>query len=255
MGLAGLKIAMSSSDDSSSDSSFKIISVTTSSKPSFELISSTASFYAVINGRRPGVYASRFECEAQVRNWPGAEYSEFFARQSAEEHLYSKVVIAYVDGSCFKDRMSVVRAGWGIYFENPELRRLNRCGRVPGIKQSSSRGELVALIRALQIAPRDDRQLILFSDSEYALKAAKELLPLWRRRGWRNPHGKPMVDQDLVIQLDYELRKRLSNPRLLKVRAHVGVTGNELADRLAKQGAELVDKVSPKDRSRHLLAH
>lgn len=40
-------------------------------------------FYVVWAGRRPGVYASWAECEAQVKGFPGAEYKAFESQAAA----------------------------------------------------------------------------------------------------------------------------------------------------------------------------
>ena len=41
-------------------------------------------YYVVWNGRKPGIYTSWAECEAQVKGYPGAEYKSFSTREMAE---------------------------------------------------------------------------------------------------------------------------------------------------------------------------
>ncbi|SAM81626.1 uncharacterized protein UBRO_20013 [Ustilago bromivora] len=197
-------------------------------------------YYVVVNGRQPGVYDSWTECEAQIKNWPGAVYNRFYSRRLAERFLYSNVIVAYADGSCFRNGRSDARAGYGIYFENPELK--SRYGRLPGSSQTSNRGELFAILNACELARKDQRQLVVFTDCRYALKPVLERMPLWQSKGWRNNKGKKVGDQDLVMQLYHGLI--LLKPELHWVRGHSGIMGNEVADHLAKQGADLDPKIS-----------
>jgi ribonuclease HI len=41
-------------------------------------------FYVVWKGRKPGIYTSWAECEAQVKGYPGAEYKSFGSHAAAE---------------------------------------------------------------------------------------------------------------------------------------------------------------------------
>jgi ribonuclease HI len=41
-------------------------------------------YYVVWKGRKPGIYTSWAECEAQVKGYPGAEYKSFGSRDMAE---------------------------------------------------------------------------------------------------------------------------------------------------------------------------
>ena len=42
-------------------------------------------FYAVRKGRKPGIYSTWSECEAQVKGFPKAEYKSF--RQIGRAHV------------------------------------------------------------------------------------------------------------------------------------------------------------------------
>ncbi|SPC61597.1 related to Ribonuclease H [Ustilago sp. UG-2017b] len=157
-----------------------------------------------------------------------------------ERFLYSNVIVAYADGSCFRNGRSDARAGYGIYFENPELK--SRYGRLPGSSQTSNRGELFAILNECELARKDQRQLVVFTDCRCALKPVLKRMPLWQSKGWGNNKGKKVGDQDLVMQLYHGLI--LLKPELHWVRGHSGIMGNEVADHLAKQGADLDPKIS-----------
>ena len=64
-------------------------------------------YYAVKNGREPGIYNSWAECQKQIHGFKNASYKSFTSRKEAEEFIsYKKEMpqmehglIAYVDGS------------------------------------------------------------------------------------------------------------------------------------------------------------
>ena len=64
-------------------------------------------YYAVKNGRVPGIYNSWAECQKQIHGFKNASYKSFTSRKEAEEFISDKKeipqmehgLIAYVDGS------------------------------------------------------------------------------------------------------------------------------------------------------------
>ncbi|KAJ1039626.1 hypothetical protein NDA14_007635 [Ustilago hordei] len=178
---------------------------------------------------------------ARLRSRIGQELSTKDSIPDVLQNDFStRTLSSRADGSCFRNGRSDARAGYGIYFENPELK--SRYGRLPGSSQTSNRGELFAILNACQLARKDQRQLVVFTDCRYALKPVLERMPLWQSKGWRNNKGKKVGDQDLVMQLYHELISL--KPELHWVRGHSGIMGNEVADHLAKQGADLDPKIS-----------
>ena len=79
--------------------------------------------------------------------------------------------------------------------------------------------ELTAIVRALELAPRD-RTVLLHSDSAYALGLLG--------KGW-----KAKANQSLVAAMR-ELAKEFRDLRLVKVAGHAGIPENERADALAR---------------------
>jgi ribonuclease HI len=79
--------------------------------------------------------------------------------------------------------------------------------------------ELTAIVRALELAPRD-RAVVLHSDSAYALGLLG--------KGW-----KAKANQELVARMR-ELAKGIKDLRLVKVAGHAGVSENERCDELAR---------------------
>ncbi|SPO26060.1 related to Ribonuclease H [Ustilago trichophora] len=152
--------------------------------------------------------------------------------------LFPKIIV-YCDGACLHNGRNGASAGWGVYFEDPDLSHLNESCRLSGEIQTNQRAELMAMIRAAELSPRDGRRIIIRTDSMYSINTVTEWLPKWERNGWRNARGQPVSNQDLIKRLDYELYQHTPEPILEYVEAHSGLAGNEEADRLAREGARL----------------
>lgn len=165
--------------------------------------------------------------------------------------------VVYCDGSSIGNGKASARAGWGVFFEDPSLHHLNESRRLPGTVQTNNRAELMAITRAIQLAPNDGRELIIFTDSQYSIKTVTEWLPGWKRRNWITSQGEPVANKDLIVQLDRELCGRVPRPKLEYVPGHRGVEGNEVVDRMAKYGASLplADSVDLGRRSQAMESH
>lgn len=150
-----------------------------------------------------------------------------------------ETMYAYVDGSCIRNGRAGAQAGWGVWWENPHLRYLNKAGRLAGNTQSNNRAELTAIIMALDLCPTYDGQLVIFSDSLYCIKTMTIWLKNWRRYGWTTYTGHPVKNRDLIEQLDGFMDRFRNRPILRYIPAHRGEWGNEKADRMARHGASL----------------
>jgi len=75
------------------------------------------------------------------------------------------------------------------------------------------------------------------SDSSYGLNAVTKWAAGWKKRGWRKTDGE--IKNLEVIQELYELYQEIEDDvKLQHVSAHVGIEGNELADRMAMLAVE-----------------
>jgi len=137
--------------------------------------------------------------------------------------------MVYTDGSCFNNGTPQARAGFGVFWgdEHP----LNSCG--PVTPPTNNRGELTAVIFALRQALDGGLdKLTVCTDSQYVIKGVTEYLPHWRAKSFRKVKNSELwrALAGLVTRIPVEFRY---------TRGHVGIYGNEQADRLARQGANL----------------
>jgi len=132
------------------------------------------------------------------------------------------IVEVYTDGPLIGISKGKVRAGVGVWFGDDDKRNVSE--HLTGKVLTNNRAELQAVVRAMEVV-RDDTYLCIYTDSNYVILSYDKGRYLQRKH------------TDLWNIL-YKLReeKRLSMT-FEKVKAHIGVKGNESADRLAKEGA------------------
>ena len=137
------------------------------------------------------------------------------------------MIIAAADGSSLSNPGP---AGWAWYVDDQHW----ASGGWP--VASNNRAELTAVLELLrQTEPDADQELHVVCDSQYVINALTKWLPGWKRRGWRKADGKPVLNADLLRQLDQALSGRRVSFEW--VRGHVGHPMNEAADGRARATA------------------
>ncbi|NDR54247.1 ribonuclease H [Actinomyces sp. 565] len=138
-------------------------------------------------------------------------------------------IIAAADGSALGNPGP---AGWAWYVDED-------CWAAGGWENSTNnRGELTAvleLLRATAQAGLAGEELLIQADSQYVINSLTKWIHGWKRRGWRKGDGKPVLNDDLMKQLDVAMRGR--EVRFEWVRGHVGHPMNEAADQRARAAA------------------
>lgn len=112
----------------------------------------------------------------------------------------------YTDGSSLSNGTAASIGGVGVYFGPGDKRNLSEA--LPGTKQTNQRAELTAIMRALEIAPKD-RRIVVYTDSQYAIRCLVEWSLNWRRNGWLNSSRKPVENRDLIQKVIDMLDGRL----------------------------------------------
>ncbi|KAI0330691.1 ribonuclease H-like protein [Cubamyces sp. BRFM 1775] len=161
--------------------------------------------------------------------------------QVIQEHTEDdEPLIVYSDGACKGNGQPGSIAGIGVWWGPDHLWNLSE--RCPG-GQTNNRAELIAIIRVLETAPMDARELIIKTDSHYSMCCLEKWLDNWKRNGWKKANGGAVNNVELIKYADIMLQERRNiakqQVKFVKVKGHSGDVGNDGADRLAVAGTAL----------------
>ena len=223
-------------------------------------------FYAVVKGRRPGVYerwSGSGGAEEQVRGFAGAVFRGFATLPEAQYFLRSGGTVPEqpaLFGAALAEKTAPPKAqaeysadlaagkvviftdgastgnpgpgGYGVVMMNgethQELSGGFRC-------TTNNRMELMGVITALQ-ALKQRSQVVIYSDSRYVVEGIqKGWARRWRSRGWMRNAEERAENTDLWAQLLDLLDQHSVEFRW--VRGHASQPENERCDRLAVQAA------------------
>lgn len=220
-------------------------------------------YYVVWQGRQPGVFNDWATCKKQIEHFPGARYKSFKTEQEAQiafkgaagnasatppaqrfkkapgVKTYNEAEIKtiqvdtkiYTDGGC---EPNPGKAGSGIaVYRNERLIELWYGLYNP--KGTNNTAELNALHQAMLMAQdelKSKRSVAIFCDSKYAIQCITQWAAGWQKKGWKKAGGE--IKNLELIQRMFALYQILkSDLDILHVNGHVGVEGNELADRMS----------------------
>lgn len=213
-------------------------------------------YYAVKEGKMPGVYETWAECEKQVKGYGGAVFKKFptyeeafkftnpneviskkledFTREDKNKseikeekliqqiELKEKEAIAYVDGSFDLDSFTY---SYGVVFISKEGKE-TYSGRDDDIELASMRnvsGEIKGAMVAMEIAVKEKKETLYLHFDYTGI------------RDWAEGNWKTNKEGTKNYKKFYDQIKDRLDVKFIKVKAHSGVEYNEEADRLAKE--------------------
>ncbi|NOU52866.1 ribonuclease HI [Pseudoalteromonas sp. JBTF-M23] len=231
-------------------------------------------YYVVWQGRKTGIFSSWAECKSQVDGFTGAKFKSFPTLNEAESAfgksprgLTAKAnpkltkpsnkqkpaplsqeqidampfeVKIYTDGAC---EPNPGEAGTGLaVYEHNKLSELWY-----GLYQplgTNNTAELQGLHQALLIAKdklATGNTVAIFCDSKYSIDCITKWASGWKQKGWTKPSGE--IKNLDIIQPAYALYQDIASQITIHhVNGHVGIEGNELADRMSIIAIESQDE-------------
>ncbi|WKX93291.1 hypothetical protein Q1695_010939 [Nippostrongylus brasiliensis] len=143
--------------------------------------------------------------------------------------------VVYTDGACSNNGKLGAKAGYGVYW-GPDHED-NACGPVTGAP-TNNRGELLAVDVALkQAIQKGLSYIVIRTDSKLLIESMDSWMQKWKRNNWKTSIGKDVLNQDLLRSIDESTQS--IHVKFEHVPGHSGVPGNEAADSLARQGAQM----------------
>lgn len=213
-------------------------------------------YYAILSGRKPGIYDSWSAAQEQVTGYTGAKFKGFPTRKEAEAWMKNPTftpsgvrakgkatpsisdtspktgeVTIYTDGGA---RCNPGPGGYGIVqIYNGQRKEISGGYQLT----TNNRMELMACIVALRELEHRDKPVTLYSDSGYVVNGiVKGWAKNWRRKGWIKADKKPAINPDLWAEL-LDLVEDL-NITFKWVKGHAGNPMNERCDELAVAAAK-----------------
>ncbi|MEZ9317144.1 viroplasmin family protein [Vibrio lentus] len=230
-------------------------------------------YYVVWKGRTPGIFTTWNECKSQVDGFAGARYKSFPTLGEAESAFGGKVSSAsssastsgssstkpsvagkpkkakvpplseqqisempfdikiYTDGAC-EPNPGEAGTGLAVYLNN-ELTELwyglyqqvgtNNTAELHGLKQAFILAK-EKLKAGLSVA--------IYCDSKYSIDCITKWATGWEKKGWTKSGGE--IKNLDIIKPAYALYQELASKiTIYHVNGHVGIEGNELADRMS----------------------
>lgn len=101
---------------------------------------------------------------------------------------------------------------------------------------TNNMGELKAVLELFRATAHTGEDLLVLCDSQYVINSITKWMPGWKRKGWKKGDGKPVMNVDLMKEIDEALRGRTY--RFEWVKGHAGHDLNEAADVRARAAAE-----------------
>ncbi len=218
-------------------------------------------FYVVWQGRETGIFTTWDQTKKLVDKFPGARYKSFPSQAEAKaafgkgaapslakkasskpasvpkkagapENGKNYDVDIYTDGGC---EPNPGKAGSGIaVYREGELSELwyglyNAFG-------TNNTAELNALHQALLIAQdnlKQGKSVHILSDSQYSINCITSWAYGWKQKGWKRKTAGDIKNLE-IIQLSHAIYEEIKEKlQISHVAAHVGIEGNELADRMS----------------------
>lgn len=151
-------------------------------------------------------------------------------------------VNVYTDGACSANGTRGAVAGFGVWFNDNH--KLNVSQPMTGV-QTNNRAEIQAVIVAIKQAMLAGvKNLKINTDSQFLINCITKWMPSWKRNGWKTSKNEPVVHREQLTQLEHLMTN--INVCWNHVAGHAGIHGNEMADKLARDGCLKHDNTSKK---------
>ncbi|POH67741.1 ribonuclease HI [Cryobacterium zongtaii] len=121
-------------------------------------------------------------------------------------------------------------AGWAWYIDD------NNWAAGGWKHATNNQGELKAVLELFRATAHVDDDLLVLCDSQYVINAITKWMRGWKAKGWRKADGKPVMNLDLLQELDEALVGR--RYRFEWVKGHANHPLNEAADSRARAVSE-----------------
>lgn len=141
----------------------------------------------------------------------------------------------YCDGSSAANGKPECTAGWAMVIPNFRGKMFVRYGHLPP-PSSNNKGEILGVLYAMSIFSKQSAfSPTIYSDSQYVVKSCNE----WRHK-WKLSDYFGIKNEALLVPLFNMIDASSCNPKIVWVKGHAGLKGNELADEFCGLGRQKI---------------
>ena len=222
-------------------------------------------YYVVWKGHKTGIFNTWNECKSQIDGFSGARFKSFSSIQEAElayqnnpnitltkpltnlkkqktksssSSLSQKKIEAlpldikiFTDGGC-EPNPGQAGTGMAVYKNNCLSELWHGLYEPNGTNNTA---ELHGLNQALRLTKKklnEGYTVGIFCDSKYSIDCITKWAHGWKKKGWKKANG-DIKNLDLIQEI-YALYQEISSKVTIHhVNGHIGIEGNELADRMS----------------------
>ncbi|WP_076540788.1 ribonuclease H family protein [Shewanella sp. UCD-KL21] len=211
-------------------------------------------FYVVWAGRETGIFTSWDYTKKQVDKFPQAKYKSFpteaeakaaFSAKSkagaatkttssskAKMDLSSHEVMVFTDGGC-EPNPGKAGSGMAIYRDGAVAELWFGLYNPNGTNNSAELNALYQALLVAQKAIKANQSVKILSDSQYSINCITNWAYGWKSKGWKRKTAGDIANLEVIKQA-HELYDAIKDDMEIEhVAAHVGIEGNELADRMS----------------------
>ncbi|XP_043513511.1 ribonuclease H1 isoform X2 [Frieseomelitta varia] len=141
-------------------------------------------------------------------------------------------VNVYTDGACSSNGNINANAGIGVWFGDNHPLNVSRA--VVG-RATNNVAEIQAVTAAVKQAKKAGiKNLKINTDSQFLISCINDWMPIWKANGWVTSKKTPVINKVELLEMEEALKSL--NVIWNHVNGHVGIHGNEMADKLARAG-------------------
>jgi len=225
-------------------------------------------FYVVWAGRETGVFTSWPYTKKLVDQFPGAKYKSFTSQAEADaafsagwggarkssattvsvqkksnhsnavnpvESNKNFDVVIYCDGGC-DPNPGKAASGVAVYYKGKLAELWYGLFNPYGTNNTA---ELNALFQSLLIAKKNidkGRTVKILCDSQYSINCVTVWAYGWKKKGWKRKVAGDIKNLEIIQETHEFYESIVDAVEVEHVKAHTGIEGNELADRMSIYG-------------------
>jgi ribonuclease HI len=138
----------------------------------------------------------------------------------------------YTDGAC---EGNPGPGGWGAIIKTGNTVKIVYGGKD---NTTNNQMEMLAVIKAMMHIPQGSN-IVIVTDSTYVKDGITKWIQNWKRNGWKTAKGKPVKNKQLWEKMNEEMTRH-GAVSFEWVKGHSGNPNNELADKWAGEGIQLM---------------